>query len=135
MANENLTEKVSVNINSSTLSQIDLLVDNGYYSNRTDFINHALRTALQQNQSTLDRIIERNTSENGHSWFVGVFGLTAMEVEKMYAEGKTTNIIGYGVMVIDDNVDPEKLYAVVKSIRLKGKFAAQPAIRAHYGIR
>ena len=57
MANETYSEKVSVNINSSTLSNIDLLVDNGYYSNRSDFINHALRVALQQQQSTLDRII------------------------------------------------------------------------------
>lgn len=39
MLNENLNEKVSVNINSTTLSEIDLLVDNGYYSNRSDFIN------------------------------------------------------------------------------------------------
>ncbi|MBO5967767.1 MAG: hypothetical protein J6S14_04635, partial [Clostridia bacterium] len=48
MANVNLNEKVSVNINSSTLSEIDLLVDNGYYSNRSDFINHALRLALKE---------------------------------------------------------------------------------------
>ena len=39
MANETYSEKVSVNINSSTLSSIDLLVDYGYYSNRSDFIN------------------------------------------------------------------------------------------------
>ena len=59
MANETYSEKVSVNINSSTLSNIDLLVDNGYYSNRCYFINHALRVALQQQQSTLDRIISK----------------------------------------------------------------------------
>ena len=48
MSNDNLNEKVSVNINSSTLSEIDLLVDNGYSSNRSDFINHALRLALKE---------------------------------------------------------------------------------------
>ena len=53
MTNENLTEKVSVNINSSTLSGIDLLVDNGYYSNRSDFINQALREGLQKHQKVL----------------------------------------------------------------------------------
>ena len=60
MSQDNLTEKVSVNINSSTLSAIDLLVDNGYYSNRSDFINQALRESLDRNQSTLNRIIEQN---------------------------------------------------------------------------
>ena len=39
MSNESFSEKVSVNINTSTLSSIDLLVDNGYYSNRSDFIH------------------------------------------------------------------------------------------------
>lgn len=42
MTNEQLSEKTSVNINTATLSSIDILVDNGYYSNRSDFINQAL---------------------------------------------------------------------------------------------
>ena len=57
MSNESFSEKVSVNINTSTLSSIDLLVDNGYYSNRSDFINQALREGLQKHQNTIDRII------------------------------------------------------------------------------
>ena len=59
MVSENYTEKVSVNINSSTLSTIDLLVDNGYYSNRSDFINQALRESLLRQQTTVDRIVEK----------------------------------------------------------------------------
>ena len=46
MSPDTYTEKVSVNINTSTLSTIDLLVDNGYYSNRSDFINQAVRSEL-----------------------------------------------------------------------------------------
>ena len=42
------SEKVSVNMNIATLSQIDLLVDKGYYSNRSDFINQSVRQALGQ---------------------------------------------------------------------------------------
>ena len=57
MSSETMSEKVSVNINTSTLSQIDLLVDGGYYSNRSDFINQALRSELQHQQSLLDRLI------------------------------------------------------------------------------
>lgn len=48
MANEQYTEKVSVNMNTSVLSSIDLPVDNGYYSNRSDFINYAVRAALDK---------------------------------------------------------------------------------------
>ena len=83
MANGNLNEKVSVNINSSTLSEIDLLVDNGYYSNRSDFINQAVRELLREERSVIDGIIERNAHpRNGETgWFIGVSGLTAKEVE------------------------------------------------------
>lgn len=135
MANENLTEKVSVNINSSTLSQIDLLVDNGFYSNRSDFINQSLRSTLQQHQNTLDRIISQNTAKSPSSWFLGVSGFTAVEIEKMYAQGESLDLIGYGVLIIDDNVDVEKLYSVIKSVRIKGKFLAPAPIRTHYGVK
>ena len=57
MSPEVYAEKVSVNINTATLSSIDLLVDNGYYSNRSDFINQAVRAELQRQQSTTDRLI------------------------------------------------------------------------------
>ena len=71
MGNDNYSEKVSVNMNSSTLSSIDLLVDNGYYSNRSDFINQAVRTALQQHQSTIDRIVDANKRTAGLSVCMG----------------------------------------------------------------
>ncbi len=53
MANENYSEKVSVNINTSTLSNIDIPVDKGYYSNRSDFINQALRGDCKNTRASL----------------------------------------------------------------------------------
>lgn len=137
MGNETYSEKVSVNINSSTLSSIDLLVDNGYYSNRSDFINQALRSALQQHQSTLDRIIENNLRKAGEddSWFIGVFGLTAADVESYYEKGKTMHLRGYGVLVIDSDCDEEKLFAVLNSISVKGKVFASASVKQHYKIK
>ena len=85
MSNENFSEKVSVNINASTLSSIDLLVDNSYYSNRSDFINQALREGLQKHQSTIDRIIDKKTesnSESSNQWFVGVYSLDKQDIER-----------------------------------------------------
>lgn len=137
MGNEILSEKVSVNINSSTLSSIDLLVDNGYYSNRSDFINQALRTALQQHQTTIDRIVEsqyRNQNAE-NSWFIGVSGYTAKEIEELYKEGASLGVKGYGVFVIADDCDREKLYAVITSIQIRGKTVCPLDIKAHYGIK
>ena len=133
---ESYSEKVSVNINTSTLSEIDLLVDNGYYSNRSDFINQALREALNRQRGTIEGIVRRQESraERG-GWFIGISGFTAREIAQMHADGETTAITGYGVLHIDPACDREQLYAVVESIRVRGKVAAPPDIKAHYGVK
>ena len=136
MAKEVLSEKVSVNINTSTLSQIDLLVDNCYYSNRSDFINQALRDALRQQQSTLDRIITQHSgAARKDPWFVGLFGLTAADVEEMTQQGGGFTVSGYGVLGIDSEVEEEKLFAAVQSIRVKGRVICSKAVKEHYGLK
>ena len=136
MAGEALSEKVSVNMNTSTLSSIDLLVDNGYYSNRSDFINQAVRMAIAQHQSTIDRIVQTNSSkEKGNGWFIGVAGLTKTEIEELCLAGETMTIKGYGVFVIDEDCDREKLFAAVKSISVRGKVIAPADVKQYYGIK
>ena len=137
MAPEIYTEKVSVNINTSTLSAIDLRVDNGYYSNRSDFINQAVRSELQRQQSTVDHIIRRNEQKTGqeHDWFIGIYGITARDVEEMYAQGESTDITGYGLLIIHEGCDEEKLFQAVKSIRVRGRVKASAGVKAHYGIK
>ena len=137
MANETYSEKVSVNINSSTLSNIDLLVDNGYYSNRSDFINHALRVALQQQQSTLDRIISKKEAAvtDSHPWFLGLYSMGPSTVDEWYEEGQQLYFTGYGIMIIDESCDEEKLFATIKEINVKGKVFCSDAVKKHYGLK
>ena len=131
---ENYTEKVSVNMNAATLASIDLLVDGGYYSNRSDFINQAVREGLQRQQSTVDRLVARNEKKAG-DWFMGVFGLTAADVERMYASSERMRIRGYGILILDRTCDTDKLFAVVEDIELKGKAICPPAVKEHYGLK
>ena len=137
MANETYSEKVSVNINSSTLSSIDLLVDNGYYSNRSDFINQALRNTLQQQQSTLDRIIDKKeaASTELNSWFFGLYSFGAESVNRWYEAGKQVSVTGYGILIIEDSCDEEKLFATVEKINVKGKAFCSDAVKKHYGLK
>ena len=138
MANEKFSEKVSVNINTSTLSSIDLLIDNGYYSNRSDFINQALREGLQKHQNTLDRIIDSKTRPNGEQagqWFIGVYGLERKEVHEAVRRGEKMEIKGYGVLVIDENIPEEDLFAAVGSIHVKGKVLCKKSIKEHFGLK
>lgn len=138
MNKENFSEKVSVNINTSTLSSIDLLVDNGYYSNRSDFINQALREGLQKHQNTIDRIIDQKTQRNDESpnhWFIGVYGLEKQEIEMAKRQGKEIEIKGYGVLVIDAGIDEEDIFEVVRTIKVKGKVVCKKSIKEHYGLK
>ena len=138
MNNTNLSEKVSVNINTSTLSTIDLLVDNGYFSNRSDFINQALRESLQKHQNTIDRIIDKKTELNGSSsseWFIGVYGLDKHYIDKIKNQGKEIEISGYGVLVIDKDIDEETLFEVVPAIKIKGRVMCKKSIKEHYGLK
>ena len=136
MSPEIYTEKVSVNINTSTLSAIDLLVDNGYYSNRSDFINQALRAELQRQQSVTERLIRRSEqeAENENSWFIGIFGITARMIEESFAKGETMDVKGYGLLIIHEGCDEEKLFQVSRSIQIRGRVKASAAVKAHYCV-
>ena len=154
MTNETYTEKVSVNMNSATLASIDLLVDNGYYSNRSDFINQAVRESLKERQSTIDRIVNKNekmaaggngsltvsaptfsTLRAGDHWFFGVSGITRRELEELHAAGETMRLKGYGVLTIDKDCDEEMLFAVVEEIRVRGKVYCSDSVKKHYGLK
>jgi len=137
MSPEVYSEKVSVNINTSTLSSIDLLVDNGYYSNRSDFINQAVRSELQRQERITERIIRREekAAEDEYSWFLGIFAVTPKMVEESFAKGECMDVTGYGLLIIHDGCDEEKLFSVIKSINVRGRVKASANIKKHYGIK
>ena len=134
MSPESYTEKVSVNINTATLSAIDLLVDNGYYSNRSDFINQAVRAEVQRQQSITDHIIRRS-EKKGSSWFLGVSGFTAREIEQLHRDGECFDLTGYGLLIIDEDCDEEKLFAVLRSVSVRGRVKASASVKKHYGLK
>ena len=125
--------KISVNMNPATLAAIDLLVEHGHYSNRSDFINHAVRNAIQMHQPIIDMVAATQRSMKGHHWFLGLFGLRKADVDAMREEEPVT-IRGYGIMTIDKDCDEEKLFACVKSIEIRGKVNASATVKAHYGL-
>ena len=113
-------------------------MDNGYYSNRSDFINQSLRESIQKHQNTLDRIIEKNESiseKNSDFWFIGVGGLNKADVERCYEHGRKMKVSGYGVLVIEEDVEEEKLFAVVESITVKGKVVCKASVKEHFRIK
>ena len=126
------TEKVSVNINIGTLSQIDLLVDQGFFSNRSDFINQAVREYLNGKQDQI-RAEEENYDKYNFVWFIGLRGLTKSELELVKKQGHKKEIRGYGMLLIDESLD-DLVIETISSIQIRGKIKCSDRIRKHYQL-
>ena len=127
------SEKVSVNMNIGTISQIDLLVDKGYYSNRSDFINQAVRQALDAKKSIIEET-GKQQNELDFRWFIGVMYLDQEELLKAQEKQMKLKIKGYGLLGISNELD-DLVVANVESIAVKGKVVCSDKIKKHFGIR
>lgn len=127
------SEKVSVNMNIATISQIDLLVDSGYYSNRSDFINQAVRQALDAKKSVIDETSKRQ-NDLDYRWFIGVMSLDKEELLKAKENQHKIKIKGYGLLGISSELD-DLAVENIESIAVKGKVVCSDRIRKHFCIR
>ena len=127
------SEKVSVNMNIATLSQIDLLVDKGYYSNRSDFINQSVRQALNEKKSVIEET-SKQQNELDFRWFIGVMSLEKEELLKAKENRIKIKIKGYGLLGIDSELDG-LVIENVESIAVKGKVMCSERIKKHFKIR
>ena len=127
------SEKVSVNMNIATLSQIDLLVDKGYYSNRSDFINQAVRQALNEKKSVIEET-SKQQNDLDFRWFIGVMSLEKEALLKAKENQIKMKIKGYGLLGIDSELDA-LVIENVESIAVKGKVICSDRIKKHFKIR
>ena len=127
------SEKVSVNMNIATLSQIDLLVDKGYYSNRSDFINQSVRQTLNEKKSVIEEM-SKQQNDLDFRWFIGVMSLEKEELLKAKENQIKIKIKGYGLLGIDSELD-DIVIENVESIAVKGKVMCSDRIKKHFKIR
>ncbi len=132
---ENMTEKVSVNMNIATLSQIDLLVDSGYYSNRSDFINQAVRQGLDSKQNVIERLIIQARQLPEDNWFLGVYGVERLQLEQAVSQKKKLRIRGYGLLVIGKDCPDELVISAVESLKVRGRIVCSDTVRKHFELK
>ena len=120
-------------MNIATLSQIDLLVDKGYYSNRSDFINQAVRQVLSEKQSIIEET-GKQQKDLDFDWFIGIMSLGREELLKAKENRVKINIKGYGLLCIDAELD-ELVIENVESITVRGKVKCSDKIKKHFSIR
>jgi len=117
------TEKITINLGHVDLGRIDLLVRDGFYSNRTDLIRTAIRTHLASHADQLTRSVERHMLE------LGLRDLTAADLEAARDAGETLHVKVVGLVRIAPDVTPDLARAAIGSIQVLGALQASGEIK------
>lgn len=117
------TEKLTVNLGVVDLGQIDLLVQEGFYSNRTDLIRTAIRNQLSVHGEEVKRTVARRTL------VLGLQHLGRADLERALAAGHMLQIQVVGLARIANDVSPELARATIQSVEVLGAFHASAAVR------
>jgi Arc/MetJ-type ribon-helix-helix transcriptional regulator len=117
------TEKITINIGLVDLGQIDLLVNEGFYANRTDFIRTAIRRQLETRSGAVDQTVTRRTLTLGTQHY------SRQDLEELRAAGHTVELRVLGLATIDEDVSPELALATITSVEVLGAFRAPRAVR------
>ncbi len=118
------TEKITINMSAVDLGKIDLLVQEGLYSNRTDFIRTAIRSQLDKHNLEIQQSVTRN------SYTIGVLVYNCADFEKFKSRGEKLNLILIGFLHLDNDISPELAREVVESIQVRGIFHASESVKA-----
>jgi Arc/MetJ-type ribon-helix-helix transcriptional regulator len=117
------SEKITLNLGPVDLGQIDLLVQEGFYSNRTDFIRTAIRNQLTTHAETVKQTVARKLLVLGLQHF------TREDLEAVRAAGRQLQINVLGLASIAEDVSPELALATIESVAVLGAFRASEAVK------
>jgi Arc/MetJ-type ribon-helix-helix transcriptional regulator len=123
------TEKITINLGPVDLGHIDVLVEQGLYSNRTDLIRTAIRNQLQQHESVIQEVTVRN------SYSLGVLVYNHKDLEELRKNGKKLSIHVLGMLTLASSITPELALETIESISIRGKLIAPKAVREALGDR
>ena len=117
------SEKITINLGYVDLGQIDLLVREGFYSNRTDFIRTAIRNQLDRHTDAVRQSVAR------HQLDLGLRHYTRADLEKVRAAGEQLHIQVLGLAVIAADVPPELAREAIAHIHVLGALSASAAVK------
>ena len=118
------TEKITINMSAVDLGKVDLLVNEGLYSNRTDFIRTAIRSQLEKHTFEIQQSVTR------HSFVIGVMSYNRADLEKRKQKGKKLSLSVIGMLQLHDDIPADLALEVIEEIKVRGMFNASDAVKA-----
>ena len=123
------SEKITINLGFVDLGQIDLLVAEGFYGNRSDFIRTAIRNQLANHADAVKQVVARKTL------VLGLQHYSADDLRALKAAKQTLHIRVLGLATIAADVTPELALATIASLDVLGALHASPAVKAALASR
>jgi Arc/MetJ-type ribon-helix-helix transcriptional regulator len=117
------SEKITINLGFVDLGHIDLLVQEGFYSNRTDFIRGAIRNQLDRQNDAVKQSVARRHLD------LGMRQYSRKDLEAAQRAGETINIQVLGLAVIAADVSPELARKTIASVHVLGALQASPDVK------
>ena len=118
------SEKITINMSAVDLGKIDLLVQEGLYSNRTDFIRTGIRNLLDKHSMEIQQSVAR------HSYVIGVLSYDRGDLEKWKAQGERRKLTVLGLLHLHDDISPDLALEVIESVQVQGIFIANESLKA-----
>jgi Arc/MetJ-type ribon-helix-helix transcriptional regulator len=118
------SEKITINLGYVDLGHVDLLVQEGFFANRTDFIRTAIRNQLDRHGDAVKKSVAR------HQLDLGLRQFTRQDLDAVRASGETLDIQVLGLVVIAKDVPPNLARETISSIHVLGALQASPEVKA-----
>jgi len=118
------TEKITINLGYVDLGHIDLMVEEGFYSNRTDFIRTAIRNQLERHSDVVKQVVARRSVD------LGLCHYSRQDLEALRDAGQMVSIHVLGLASIARDVTPELARDTIASVEVLGALHASPAVKA-----
>ncbi|WP_448202968.1 CopG family transcriptional regulator [Azospirillum sp. sgz302134] len=118
------SEKITINLGYVDLGHVDLLVQEGFYSNRTDFIRTAIRNQIDRHGDVVRQAVARKSVD------LGLRHYTRADLEAAQDAGEMLHIRVLGLATIAPDVTPELARATIASVAVLGALHASPAVKA-----
>ena len=118
------SEKITINLGYVDLGHIDLLVQEGFYSNRTDFIRTAIRNQIERHADVVRQAVTRKSVDLGLRHF------SRADLEAARDAGQVLDIRVLGLATIAQDVTPELARATIASLTVLGALHASAAVKA-----
>ena len=117
------TEKITINLGVVDLGKIDLLVEQGFYTTRTDFIRAAIRSQLLTHNKEIQDVVTRRAMG------MGILLYNARDLEKRRENGEMMKISLAGMLILDSDITPELALTTIESIKVLGVLRASDAVK------